>query len=262
MFADTSEYSKRACTFLFLCSIVILNTTNNLIMSSNKTIFPGMENNNSYESFNPGAQDMNGASGFNPQGTVFPGMNVPGTDSKSSTTKPVVGFLYSVSHTAAGEYWPLHVGPNTIGRSPENDICLKEATISEYHAKLVVRVMKNPEKTICSLQDSASTCGSMINGCSLGFDPVECHNGDIITIGEHYQLYLILIDTKTLGLSVDKGFMPVEAPEPFPPYPTPDPWGTQQPFGDEFNGNPNGTVGLDSQKGYTQKGSTIIMPKK
>ena len=233
-------------------------------MSSNKTIFPGMENNNgSYESFNPGAQGMNGASGFNPQGgTVFPGMNVPGTDPKPSTTKPIVGFLYSVSRTAAGEYWPLHIGPNTIGRSSESDVCLKEATISELHAKLVVRVMKNPEKTICSLQDSASTCGSMINGSSLGFDPVECHNGDILTIGEHYQLFLILIDTKTLGLSVDKDFMPVEAPDPFPPYPTPEPWETQQPFGGGVTANPNGTVGLDGQSGYTKKGSTIIMPKK
>lgn len=223
-------------------------------MSSNKTIFPGMEN--SYDSSFMQNDGVNGMGG--PGGTVFPGMPsatlAPGT---RVNAKPVVGFLFSVSRTAAGEYWPLHIGLNTIGRAPECDVCLNEATVTSEHAKLVVRVMKNPEKTICSLQDAASTCGSLINNNSLGFDPVECFNGDIITIGEHYQLYLILIDTKSLGLAVDPDFMPVEGGSPLPNFVEDDPWaGPMQP-----NDSIRGTVGVDGVNAGFTKGSTIIMPK-
>ena len=228
-------------------------------MSSNKTIFPGMENSNSYESFNPDASNMN--SPFNGGGTIFPGMNSTGVRTVVANSKPVVGFLYSVSHTPAGEFWPLHIGPNTIGRSSQCDICLSEGTVSQEHAKLVVRVLKNPEKTICSLQDASSTCGSMVNGNSLNFEPIECHNGDIITIGEHYQLYLILIDNKKLGLSVDPHFMNVET-DPFPPYPSPQPYPDPISFDDHTNHFTQGTVGIDGMPTEAKKGNTIIMPKK
>ncbi len=232
-------------------------------MSSNKTIFPGMEN--AYDSSfkqNPNSNPMGGQ--FGQGATVFPGMSQAPMSGQQVNTKPVVGFLFSVSRTPAGEYWPLHVGLNTIGRTAECDICLNEATVTAEHAKLVVRVMKNPEKTICSLQDSASTCGSMINGNSLGFDPVECHNGDIITIGEHYQLYLILIDTKSLGLSVNPDFMPAEPQDPMSPFGGGnDPWsGTTS--GPVYPGDAapaRGTVGMDGTAPVFKKGSTIIMPK-
>lgn len=232
-------------------------------MSSNKTIFPGMEN--SYDaSFNQNG-NMNPMGGqFGQGGTVFPGMNPSVQPVQQANTKPVVGFLFSVSRTPAGEYWPLHVGLNTIGRTAECDVCLNEATVTAEHAKLVVRVMKNPEKTICSLQDAASTCGSMINGSSLGFDPVECHNGDIITIGEHYQLYLILVDTKTIGLSVDPNFIEAAAEEPLPSFGgASDPWAA--PAGMPGYSNDvtasHGTIGMDGAVPAFKKGGTIIMPK-
>ena len=235
-------------------------------MSSNKTIFPGMEN--SYDaSFKPGG-NVNGMGGQSVQGgTVFPGMNPnPQAGVQQVNSKPVVGFLFSVSRTAAGEYWPLHIGLNTIGRTQECDVCLNEATVTAEHAKLVVRVMKNPEKTICSLQDASSTCGSMINGNSLGFDPVECHNGDIITIGEHYQLYLILVDTKTLGLSVNPDFIEAGIEDPLPPFGGGnDPWAGPAPTGGPGFSNDasslQGTVGMDGSAPVFKKGSTIIMPK-
>lgn len=232
-------------------------------MSSNKTIFPGMES--SYDSSfnqNPNSNPMGGQ--FGQGATVFPGMPSGPVSGQQVNSKPVVGFLFSVSRTPAGEYWPLHVGLNTIGRTADCDVCLNEATVTAEHAKLVVRVMKNPEKTICSLQDSASTCGSMINGNSLGFDPVECHNGDIITIGEHYQLYLILVDTKTLGLSVNPDFMAAETEEPLPPFGGGNaPWGGAN-SGGGFQSEPSpvrGTVGMDGSSPAFKKGSTIIMPK-
>jgi len=129
---------------------------------------------------------------------------------KQAPQKPIVGFLYSISKSNAGEFWPLHIGSNTIGRSPKCDICLQEGTVSENHATLVVRMMKNPEKVIASVCDSSSTIGTMINGESLGFDQRECLNGDIITIGAHYDLFFILIDAKQIGLKVCTEFIPLQ----------------------------------------------------
>lgn len=170
-------------------------------MSSNKTIIPGMENINTEQA--PGLGYTNG--------NMQDGTRVPHPFSVSSDNisnqKPIVGFLYSISRYSIGEFWPLRIGSNTIGRSAECDVCLCEATVSEQHAILVVRQMKNPEKIIASICDSRSTCGTMINGESLGFDQRECFNGDIITIGEHYDLYFILIDAKQVGLNVCREFM-------------------------------------------------------
>lgn len=127
-----------------------------------------------------------------------------------SPQKPIIGFLYSISKTGSGEYWPVHIGSNTIGRSNDCDIRLQEGTVSDKHAVLVVRVMKNPEKVIASICDSSSTIGTMINGESLGFDQKECFNGDILTIGAHYDLLFILIDAKQIGLKVCSEFIPAQ----------------------------------------------------
>lgn len=176
-------------------------------MSSNRTVIPGMES--SYES----SQGLQGPSSFGGR-TYVPG-NLQTPIGNTMTEKPIVGFLYSVSRTPSGEFWALHVGSNTIGRSPECDVCLSEGTVSEQHAVLVVRMMKNPEKVIASVCDARSTMGTMINGESLGFDQRECFNGDIITIGAHYDLYFILIDVKQIGLNVCREFI---ATQPSVPY--------------------------------------------
>ncbi len=189
-------------------------------MSNNKTVVPGMGN---FDYKAPQPQAMNQMpqpqQPQQPQvapaysGTHFPGMEAsmqaPGNTSTMEVHKPVMGFLYSVSRTANGEYWPLYMGLNTIGRATSCSVRLSEATISDNHAEIVIRQMKNPDCVLCSIQDARSTCGTLLNGSSLGFDAQECHNGDIITIGEHYELYFVLIDAKSLGLEPVKEFMAV-----------------------------------------------------
>lgn len=172
-------------------------------MGNNKTICPGMEGAYTSASSNYNQQEVNV-----PHGTYSPHSMMSPSSQPMQNQKPIVGFLYSVSKTGSGEYWPLHIGSNSIGRAQDNDICLSETTVSSQHAVLVVRQMKNPEKIIASICDSRSTCGTMINGESLGFDPRECFNGDVITIGEHYDLYFILIDAKQIGLNTCSEFSP------------------------------------------------------
>ena len=152
-------------------------------MSQNKTVVPGMESGGFYgkdqtTEFYSRSTNARGMS----KGTVVPGMensrgNVGTSRPQSFSSqqrqnkpgKPVFGFLYSISRQGIGEYWPLYLGQNVIGSSPKCDICLREGTVSNEHAVIVVRNMKNPEKTIASISDARSTNGTMINGVSLGF---------------------------------------------------------------------------------------------
>lgn len=229
-------------------------------MSQNKTVVPGMNGagQSSEEPQNFYSRETVGGGDYS-KGTYVPGMQQAsfqqGTglvspqqpqSNKVAGGKPVVGFLYSISRQGIGEYWPLHIGSNTIGSSPKCNVCLREGTISSEHAVLVVRKMKNPEKTIASLCDSRSTNGTMLNGESLAFNAVECKNNDVIVVGENYQLVLLLVDTAGLGLTVSQNFMPLDALQqeidygPEIPTQMPDPY---SPF--NTGNNVGGTVGLD-----------------
>lgn len=180
-------------------------------MSNNKTAVPGMGNSFGLpNSQGPVTAPIGATQNQDYRGTCFPGMNQGAPSVQGDAHKPIMGFLYSVSRTANGEYWPLYLGLNTIGRGTSCSVRLQEGMITDNHAELVIRTMKNPDRIMAFIKDSASTCGTMLNGTSLGFEPQECHNGDIITIGEHYELYLILVDAKSMGLSVNKDFIPVD----------------------------------------------------
>lgn len=258
-------------------------------MSQNKTVIPGLESSqaNGAPTGNPyGApmsyrqQDVYQRHHSSQRATKVPGMNLqPEGESVGpagyqaqvnkqffNSDKPVLGFLYSISRTAAGEFWPLHQGPNTIGQSDECDIQLLEGTVSFHHAILNVRMMKKPEKMIAFITDTTSTNGTMVNGESLGSSPRDCNNGDKIVIGDHYELYLVLLDPVTLGLKVEENFIKIEMEDsPFPGGGTPyingqvetrdygyDPYSR---MGGGYVPN-NATVGLDGSSD-NNKGGTI-----
>lgn len=246
-------------------------------MSQNKTVIPGLENSNQIPN---GAQVHTAPTSYAPYDgkTVVPGVT-PGSSAPTTVVnnKPIVGFLYSISRTGFGEFWPLRVGPNSIGRSKSCDIYLPEGTVSEQHAEFVIHLMKNPEKVNAAIYDQRSTCGTMINGESLGFEPREVVNGDIITIGDHYDLYVILIDVKQLGLNVCQQFIPVDA-EQFNPsvqqhapntgghtqvFNTPYPGASAQPQSAPPTFQPGRTVGADGGSNdnnhRTEPGKTIFM---
>lgn len=254
-------------------------------MSQKKTIVPGMENAEMNAAYN--AQDQNDLYSRKTnvrsagQGTIFPGMEASpyqrealANVEKKGGNKPVVGFLYSVSKNGAGEYWALHIGQNTIGNSSQCDIPLYEGTVSEEHAVLVVRKMKNPEKIVASISDARSTNGTMVNGESLGFSAVECFDGNIITIGESYELLLLLIDVKALGLKVSENFIAVTdiatnsgQTEQMPPSFNPETklGNNNPPSFYESNqsyprgGSNDGTVGLDGSNDQVRSGGTVGM---
>lgn len=260
-------------------------------MSQNKTVFPGLGQEGDFNpepSFSGGGQPYSRPSNQGRRaGTVYPGMDTSGnvganipresrqTQSNRNNGKPIVGFLYSISRTGVGEFWPLHIGQNLIGNSSDCDIILGEGTVSQKHANLHINKMKKPEKTEATISDLGSTNGTLVNENSVSVArPVECVNGDIITIGENYDLLLLLIDTKALGLHLAENFYDVreeqEELNPSGPYSTgrDNTTRNEQDFPPRFSGpdSPyNGgsrpsdsTVGMDSTGGF-RSGGTVGM---
>ena len=243
-------------------------------MSQNRTVFPGMEDTGNYQE---GPQNY--ASQSTQRGTVFPGSNQSSHNnsyrqpSSNQQARPLVGFLYSLSRTGFGEYWPLYIGANVIGRDEQCDVVLAEGTVSKEHATIVVRMLKNPKMLDASISDERSSHGTMINGESISATrPRECKNGDIIEVGENYKLYLVLIDSAALGLTIAPDFVSVETDQEPPAiqcnsytnqnsYQDPSQqhgvMGNDMPFfnGPAAAGGRPGTVGLDNsdiQKGGTE----------
>lgn len=194
-------------------------------MSQDKTVIPGLgEGLSSKEKKGESCHNMYSRSStyvnidYDKQGTIVPGMErrAPGVDEavvNSRRADPVVGFLYSISRQGIGEFWPVYVGRNTIGRSEKCDICLREHTVSELHAVLNVKQMKTTHKVLASIKDEGSKNGIFVNEEELDYSAHECFNNDILTIGLNYKLLLILVDAEALGLSVSKDFIPTDVAE-------------------------------------------------
>ncbi len=259
-------------------------------MSQNKTVIQGLEPaDNNFGSSPVGGNNSFYTRGNRPaaRGTVVPGMMEAQNSQPSQPEvtqaphqphravqpgKPIVGFLFSVSRTAAGEYWPLQIGRNTIGQSPDCDVVLAEGTVSSNHAVIVIRQGKNG--IIAAIKDPESTNGTFINGERIDFEAEECHSGDVITIGNNYQLIFILVDAGKYGLTPNKEFIHVDVEESdtidddipsFKP-------GNTRPGGfDPYNEGPmpwnnaggyspaGGTVGMDGSVSGDNHGGTVPM---
>lgn len=254
-------------------------------MSQNKTVFPGLGQESDFnpnQGYSGNTQPYSRSSQARGNGTVYPGMEgqssrtsvYPQQNLSSFNAKPIVGFLYSISRNGIGEYWPLHIGQNIIGTSHECDIMLREGTVSQKHANLHINKMKKPEKTEATIIDLGSTNGTQVNENSVSVArPVECVNGDIITIGENYDFLLLLIDTKAMGLHVSENFIDLGyCPEDLAIIDSSstrnDATRNEQDFPPRFIGpdtscdggsRPNdSTVGLDSNDGF-RRGGTVGM---
>lgn len=130
----------------------------------------------------------------------------------------VVGFLYSISRMGMPEYWPLHIGKNTIGHSKDNNIVLLGKTVSEYHAVIMIEKVQSGIKVL--IKNVGPDSLTKISGEDLSLSCFTCKNGDIIEIGR-YQLYLIIINSEKVGLKPSDIFEEME-PEPLPaPFPEP-----------------------------------------
>ena len=172
---------------------------------ADKTNVPGFEGDFSYagSSFQQTPNNpFSKTTGTKGNETVISGLESDSTSTKGNKDnvkgKPIVGMLYSVSHTAFGEFWPLYLGSNKIGRSSDNDVTLYEGTVSSNHA--VLTILKDEDGLYAAIENAEGVNGVKLNGKSIRLSRLECKNMDVITIGKNYELLLLLIDCEKYGL--------------------------------------------------------------
>lgn len=172
---------------------------------------PGKAN-NPFQPF--GGSPMGGATvigGVNDAPILGPGNIIP--------KGQLFGFLFSVSRTMAGEYWPLYLGENTLGRGPQNSIVLNEVTVSENHVN--IHIISRSGNLTVYVTDTKSKTGTLLNG-ELIRGEADLKSGDIITVGEHYELLVILVDPVKLSLAPVEGFVDATPAQPImPQFPKP-----------------------------------------
>lgn len=179
---------------------------------ADKTNVPGFEDDFSYagSSFHKAPNNpFSKSSGSKGNETVISGLEDdkanPKTSKENTKGKPIVGMLFSVSRTAYGEFWPIYLGPNKIGRSSDNDVTLYEGTVSTNHA--ILTVLKDEEGIYAAIENAEGVNGVKLNGKSIRLNRVECNNMDIITVGKNYELLLVLIDCDKYGLVPSADFI-------------------------------------------------------
>ena len=80
--------------------------------------------------------------------------------------------------------YPLKVGLNTMGRSPDNDVVVKDAYTSRRHCAILVHLRDG-----CELHDIASKNGTYLNGVRLT-RPTRLRSGDEIRVCDQRFLFL------------------------------------------------------------------------
>ena len=82
-----------------------------------------------------------------------------------------------------GECVPLPLAGLTLGRAPENGLCLAEPEVSRHHARLQV----SADLEAVELRDLGSTNGVFVNGHRVEANPgpLRLREGDVIRVGAH-----------------------------------------------------------------------------
>ena len=111
--------------------------------------------------------------------------------------RQIVGVLYSISAGIMGEIFPLYIGRNIFGSHASCDIILNEATVSPRHGIILARKQPDDdgnEFINLIISDTDSESGTLLNGERLFSEKRICKSGDLVTVGNNYQLLVTLFD--------------------------------------------------------------------
>ncbi len=75
-----------------------------------------------------------------------------------------------------GNVYPLHVGMNSVGRLPDNDVIIRDECVSRRHCAVLVH-----SDLRCELHDVASKNGTLLNGKKIA-GPTKLQSGDQLTL--------------------------------------------------------------------------------
>lgn len=134
----------------------------------------------------------------------------PKKKSKPESGKPLVGFLFSYSKTAEGEYWPLFEGKNVLGSHNNCHIALHEQSVSNPHAEIFAIRKKGEERLEFRIRDAGSEISTIVDGEQLMVgDPIAIlKDRSVIQIGK-YTLSCVLIDYVAEQMAPNPDFSPV-----------------------------------------------------
>lgn len=74
------------------------------------------------------------------------------------------------------DVFPLHMGLNSVGRLPDNDVVIRDDCVSRRHCAVLVHTDFR-----CELHDVASKNGTLLNGKKIG-GPTRLQSGDQILL--------------------------------------------------------------------------------
>ncbi len=72
--------------------------------------------------------------------------------------------------------YPLHLGMNSVGRLPDNDVVVRDECVSRRHCAVLIH-----SDMRCELHDVASKNGTLLNGKKIP-QPTKLQSGDQITL--------------------------------------------------------------------------------
>lgn len=114
--------------------------------------------------------------------TIGGGGRILGPDERADgpavATRPATGrFTFYLKDGA--DVFPLHLGMNSVGRLPDNDVVIRDECVSRRHCAVVVH-----SDLRCELHDVASKNGTHLNGKTLA-GPTRLRSGDHILLCNH-----------------------------------------------------------------------------
>ncbi len=94
-----------------------------------------------------------------------------------------------------GRKLPLKIGMNSVGRLPDNDVVIDDATVSRRHCAILVHSDLSFE-----LHDVASKNGTLLNGKKIA-GPTQINDGDEVTLCERRLIFLAAVQPKSVAVA-------------------------------------------------------------
>ena len=92
---------------------------------------------------------------------------------------PAIAGRFAFYLKDGGNVYPLHLGMNSVGRLPDNDVVIRDECVSRRHCAVVVH-----SDLRCEVYDVASKNGTLVNGKKIG-GPTRLQSGDALLLCNH-----------------------------------------------------------------------------
>ena len=103
-------------------------------------------------------------------------LNAPTVAAPVGTPASALVGRFTVYLKDGSNVYPLHLGMNSVGRLPDNDVVVRDECVSRRHCAVLIH-----SDMRCELHDVASKNGTILNGKKIP-QPTKLQSGDQITL--------------------------------------------------------------------------------